>query len=696
FALFSQNAETVTLCLFGDDGEERRIELSDEFRSGDVWHVHVPGVAPGQRYGYRVSGPYRPSEGHRFNAAKLLSDPYARAISGKLSWDDSVYGYRRRDRWDDLQPDDRDNAPWVPKSVVIDPSFDWEDDAPPRIPWSETVIYEAHVKGLTRLLSEIPEAQRGTYAGLRHPATLRHLKNLGVTAVELLPVHAFIDDDFLVHRSLRNFWGYNTLGFFAPEARYSNGDDRGGQVRDFKETVKALHRAGFEVLLDVVYNHTAESNHLGATLSWRGIDNSVYYRLIKDEPRFYEDVTGTGNTVNLAHPHVLRMVMDSLRYWVEEMRVDGFRFDLAPTLAREEHAPVATSAFFRSVHQDPVLSRVKLIAEPWDIGHDGYLLGEFPAGWSEWNDQYRDSVRGFWRGDAHQIRELGFRLTGSADLFGAARRGPFASINFVVAHDGFTLEDVVSHERKNNWANGEENRDGSPVNVSANYGVEGLTADAALLAVRGRQKRNMLATLLLSQGVPMLCAGDELGRTQGGNNTAYCHDNEVSWVDWSPDGPDRTLADFVRRTIALRRAHPVFRRSRYFDGRPVAEGAAPEVMWLRPDGDEMTSEDWENPANRALGFCLLGEASRVIEEAGARPGETFFVGMNAEDHSTNFRLPRFPTKPDARWRLILDTCEDDGQPNRLVSEEGSLDLPGRALVVCQLVAQGADSVNHEV
>jgi len=654
FAVFSQHATRVELCLYDGPGrgnEFRRIEL--EAPHGPVWHVYLPGVRPGQRYGYRMHGPYRPDEGHRFNAAKLLIDPYAKAISGSVDWATPVYGHKQGHDATDLKPDRRDDAHGIPRSVVVDTSFDWQGDTRLATQWSKTVIYEAHVKGFTALHPDIPADERGTYRGLSNPAAIEYFKSLGMTAIELLPVQAFVDDDFLVRRGLRNYWGYNTIGFFAPEARYSRSDDLGGQVREFKEMVRTLHAAGLEVILDVVYNHTAEGGHMGPTLSFRGIDNSTYYRLFSDDPRFYRDVTGTGNTLNTAHPQVLKLVMDSLRYWVEEMHVDGFRFDLAPALAREEHDYSIMSGFFRAVHQDPVLSTVKLIAEPWDIGDGGYQLSSFPHDWSEWNDRYRDTTRRFWRGDRGMLAELGFRLTGSADLFYANRRGPVASINFVTAHDGFTMRDVVSYERKHNHANGEMNRDGSDHNWSWNSGVEGETADREVLRTRDRQIRNLLTTLFLSQGVPMLVAGDEYGRTQLGNNNAYCQDNELSWLRWDRTSEENDLTEFTRALVEIRRACETFRRGKFYSGQRSEGNPLADISWFRSDGKLMTPHDWSDPDRHAFAFRLISGCAESSSEAAGR--FAFFVAMNADTEAHRFQLPRRVNGSNGHWDVIVST-----------------------------------------
>jgi isoamylase len=657
FALFSENAERVELCLF--DGErETRLEVRDV--TAHVWHCYLPRVGPGQRYGYRVHGPYDPGSGHRFNPHKLLVDPYAKAIEGPVLWERAnVLPYVPSPADDaDLEADDEDDADAIPKCVVIDTAFDWEDDRPLRTPWPDTVIYEMHVKGFTRLRAEIRDDLRGTYAALASEPALAYLKELGVTAVELLPIHHIADEGFLRDRDLTNYWGYSSLGYFAPHALYAATGTRGEQVLEFKGMVKALHRAGIEVILDVVYNHTEEGNHLGPMLAFRGVDNRSYYRLVPEEPRFYMDFTGTGNSLNPVHPSVLRLIMDSLRYFVLECRVDGFRFDLASALAREFYDVDRLSTFFDTIHQDPVLSQVKLIAEPWDVGPGGYQVGNFPVLWAEWNGKYRDAVRDFWHGQG-SVGEFAQRLTGSADLYQSNGRDPFASINFVTAHDGFTLRDLVSYDRKHNEANGEGNRDGSDDNRSWNHGAEGPTEDPAVLAARARQQRNFLATLFLSQGTPMLLGGDELGRTQGGNNNAWCQDNEISWFDW--ESADRELLEFARRVIVLRREHPVFRRASFLSGDASYSGL-PDVWWFRPDGRRMTQRDWGNPAMRTLGVFLNGAEIRARTTRGERiEDDSFLLLLNAQAEPVVFTLParRF----GARWEVELATGEDvPGQP----------------------------------
>ncbi len=689
FALFSENATGVELCLFDEKDPARetaRVRLREV--TAHVWHGYVPGLKPGQLYGFRVDGPYEPQKGMRFNAMKLLLDPYAHAVAGKTGWTPEIFGYALGAPEEDLGRDERDSAAAIPKGVVVDPAFDWEDDRPLRTPWRRTVIYEAHVRGLTARHPEVPEELRGTYAGVTHPAIVRHLQELGVTALELLPVHDFVDDGYLLDKGLRNYWGYNTLNFFAPDARYSGSGDRGGQVREFKEMVKALHRAGIEVILDVVYNHTAEGNHLGPTLSFKGIDNTVYYRTVAEHPRFYMDYTGTGNSINARHPQVIKLVNDSLRYWVQEMHVDGFRFDLASTLAREEHGVDRLSSFFDVIHQDPVLSEVKLIAEPWDIGEGGYQVGNFPVLWTEWNGKYRDSVREYWRSDPGAVSEVAYRLTGSSDLYGDDGRKAYASINFVTAHDGFTLHDLVSYEHKHNDANGEDNRDGHDHNLSYNFGVEGPSDDPEVAAQREKQKRNFIATLLLSQGVPMLCGGDEMGRTQGGNNNAYCQDNEISWFDWELDEAGRDLLEFTRRAARLRREHPVFRRKHFFLGRHVRGSEMEDIQWLRPDGQDMTDDEWETPLVRSFGMLLAGDAMLEWDDDGERViDDSFLLLFNGAPEAVPFTLPATP-RP-ATWESVLDTARPDADPGEgAMLEVGAVvELPGRSLRVLRRVEQ---------
>jgi isoamylase len=648
FSVFSEVATKVELCLMDERGRERRVSLPEV--SAYCWHGYVPGVGPGQRYGYRVHGPYHPGRGERCNPSKLLVDPYAKAIEGRVRWDESVFGYRFSD------PDGRRNrknsARNVPWSVVVNPYFDWAHDRPPRREWHETVIYEAHVKGLTRLHPGVPPEKRGTYAGLAEPPIIEYLLGLGVTAVELMPVHQFIHDHYLDERGLRNYWGYNSIGFFAPHNEYSSSGERGAQVQEFKYMVKRLHEAGIEVILDVVYNHTAEGNHLGPTLAFRGLDNAAYYRLMPDEPRYCMDFTGTGNSMNMLHPHVMQLIMDSLRYWVVEMHVDGFRFDLAAALARELIEVDRLATFFHIIQQDPVISQVKLIAEPWDVGEGGYQVGNFPALWSEWNGKYRDTVRDFWRGAEATLGEFGYRFTGSSDLYGSTGREPFASINFVTAHDGFTLRDLVSYDHKHNDANGEDNNDGEGFNRSWNSGVEGDTDDPTVRALRAKQQRNLLATLFLSQGVPMLLMGDEVGRTQKGNNNAYCQDNELSWMRW--DDMDGELLAFTRRLIALRHGHPVFQRRRWFQGMSIRGTDRTDIGWFKPDGSEMTEEDWRVSFAKALGVFLNGQGILGRGTRGERlSDDDFYVLFNAHHEPLDFRIPE--TLGAAAWTVELDT-----------------------------------------
>ncbi|MEZ0093144.1 isoamylase [Streptacidiphilus sp. EB129] len=669
FAVFSEVAERVELCLLGEDGSETSVELreTDAF----VRHAYLPGVQPGQRYGFRVHGPYAPARGNRCNGAKLLLDPYAKAMSGTIDWDESVYGYHFGSP---EQRNDLDSAPHTMASVVVNPFFDWGNDRPPRTDYHRTVIYEAHVKGLTFLHPGIPEEIRGTYAGIAHPAVVEHLVKLGVTAIELMPVHQFVHDHRLVELGLANYWGYNTIGFFAPHGAYSSLGDRGQQVQEFKSMVKALHAAGIEVILDVVYNHTAEGNHLGPTLAFRGLDNSAYYRLAADR-RYYEDTTGTGNSLLMRHPHVLQLIMDSLRYWVTEMHVDGFRFDLAATLARQFHEVDRLSSFFDLVQQDPVVSQAKLIAEPWDVGEGGYQVGNFPPLWTEWNGQYRDTVRDLWRGDNAALAEFGSRLTGSSDLYQDDGRRPIASINFVTCHDGFTLRDLVSYNTKHNEANHEGNRDGESFNRSWNCGVEGDTDDPAVLALRARQQRNFIATLMLSQGVPMLSHGDEFGRSQGGNNNAYCQDSEISWVQWpsaaigpvrmsseadedTPEVEDHTaqLLEFTRHMVWLRRDHPVFRRRRFFHGRPVSgtHDDLTDIAWFTPGGEEMTDRDWSASFAKSLTVFLNGYAISEPDRRGGRiTDDSFLLLFNAGATGMDFTVP---INHGREWQVIVDTA----------------------------------------
>ncbi|HZQ78928.1 MAG TPA: glycogen debranching protein GlgX [Acidimicrobiia bacterium] len=656
FSLFSEVATGVDLCLFDEDGAEECIPLTEV--TALCWHGYLPNIGPGQRYGFRVHGPWDPAAGQRCNSAKLLLDPYAKAVEGQVEWDPAVFGYPLGG--DDMTADDRDSAPFVPKSVVTNPFFDWGVDRPPSTPWHETVVYETHVKGFTKLHPDVDEELRGTYAGLAHPAAIEHLKGLGVTAVELMPVHQFIQDHYLIEKNLRNYWGYNSIAFLAPHNEYAASGQRGEQVGEFKAMVRALHEAGIEVILDVVYNHTAEGNHLGPTLSLKGIDNAAYYRLVDDDSRYYMDYTGTGNSLNMRIPHTLQLVMDSLRYWVTEMHVDGFRFDLASTLARGLHEVDRLSAFFDIIQQDPVISQVKLIAEPWDVGEGGYQVGNFPPLWSEWNGKYRDTVRDFWRGESATLPEFASRITGSSDLYQSDGRHPSASINFVTAHDGFTLADLVSYNDKHNEANGEDNNDGESHNRSWNCGAEGETDDPEVRALRRRQQRNFLSTLFLSQGVPMLLGGDEMGRTQGGNNNAYCQDNEISWLDWKLLEDNADLVALTGRLAEFRRNHPVFHRRRWFQGRPIHGSDVTDIGWFSPDGSEMTEEDWDSGFAKSIGVFLNGEAIPDPDPRGEKiTDDSFLVLFNAHYENLPFTIP--DRDWGDRWVVVLDT---EGLPLR--------------------------------
>jgi isoamylase len=681
FSLFSEIAERVELCLFDDAGRETAITLPEV--DGFVWHGYLPNIGPGQRYGYRVHGPYDPGSGLRCNPHKLLLDPYAKAVDGKVDWHPSLFSYEfdRPDR-----RNDDDSAPFLPKAVVINPYFNWGTDRPPARPYNETVIYEAHVKGLTFLNRNIPLEMRGTYAGLSHPAMIEHFLKLGVTAVELMPVHQFVHDHSLRQRGLRNYWGYNTIGFLAPDAAYSSSGTSGQQVQEFKAMVRDLHEAGIEVILDVVYNHTAEGNHLGPTLSMRGIDNASYYRLVDGQPEYYMDYTGTGNTLNVRHPHTLQLIMDSLRYWVLEMHVDGFRFDLAATLAREFYDVDRLSAFFDLVQQDPTVSQVKLIAEPWDVGPGGYQVGNFPPQWTEWNGKFRDTVRDFWRGEPATLGEFAARISGSPDLYEHSSRRPVASINFVTAHDGFTLRDLVSYNEKHNEANGEGNRDGESHNRSWNCGVEGETDDLEILELRAQQRRNFLATLFLSQGVPMLLHGDETGRTQRGNNNGYCQDNDITWLDWAQ--VDEELLRFTTQVSQLRREHPVFRRRRFFDGRPVRRGAGaplPDIAWFTPDSREMSEEDWEAGFGKSVAVFLNGEGIPDRNARGERVvDDSFIMIFNAHDGSIDFTLP--PPEWGAKWEIVLDTATPQLAEPAPAAAQSLLTIEARSLCVLRRVS----------
>jgi glycogen operon protein len=652
FSVYSEVAERVELCLYDDAGEETRVVLPEI--DGFVWHGYLPGTMPGQRYGFRVHGPYEPGHGHRCNPAKLLLDPYSKAIEGSVRWNESLFSYQFADP---ARMNTDDSAPYMPKSIVINPFFEWGNDRPPRTPYHETVIYEAHVRGLTMRHPQVPEERRGTYAGLAHPAVIKHLQSIGATAVELMPVHQFVPEHALVARGLTNYWGYNTISYLAPHNAYSSSGQRGEQIQEFKAMVRALHNAGIEVILDVVYNHTAEGDHMGPTLSFRGIDNVAYYRLRDEDRRYYLDYTGCGNSLNVRSPHALQLIMDSLRYWVLDMHVDGFRFDLAAALARELHDVDRLSAFFDLIQQDPVISQVKLIAEPWDVGPGGYQVGNFPPLWTEWNGKYRDSVRDFWRGSARSLPEFASRLAGSSDLYATSGRRPVASINFATSHDGFTLTDLVSYNRKHNEDNGEGNRDGSDDNRSWNCGAEGPVEDPEIVRLRRRQRRNFLATLFVSQGVPMLLAGDEFGRTQNGNNNAYCQDNEISWIDWSLVKQEQGLLEFVHRLARLRRKHPVFRRRRFFHGRKVQDGTR-DIVWLTPSGTEMTDDDWHTGYAKSVAVFVNGDAITEPGPRGERISDSsFLLLINAHHENLTFALPGPAFGPG--WRLLLDTADED-------------------------------------
>ncbi len=692
FAIYAENAELIELCLFkalDDDSEDVKIVLKE--RTHHVWHIYLPGIRPGQLYGYRVSGPYKPEEGYRFNNNKLLLDPYAKAIAGKLQWHNSLFGYEIGHEDRDLSFSRTNSAPYLPKCVVVDDEFDWGDDESPDIPYHETIIYEAHVKGLTCLHPDIPEEICGTYAAIGHPVIVGYLKKLGITAIELMPVHQFIDDRHLVEKGLSNYWGYNTIGYFAPEVRYSSGDILGGQVKEFKQMVKDLHKAGIEVIIDVVYNHTAEGSELGPTLSFRGIDDLVYYRHTEDK-RYYMDYTGCGNTLNTRMPNVLRLIMDSLRYWIEEMHVDGFRFDLAATLARELHEVNRLGAFFDIIHQDPVISRVKLIAEPWDIGENGFQVGKFPPGWAEWNGLYRDCMRDFWRGEDSKLPEFAARFTGSSDLYQNDYRSPSASINFITAHDGFTLRDLVSYETKHNEANLDDNRDGSDDNKSCNYGHEGPVDDPVINEIRSRQQRNFILTLLLSQGVPMLYAGDEQGHTQHGNNNTYCQDSEMSWIRW--DEMDKPLLDFVKEVIAFRKSHPSFSRRRWFQGRPIRGIGVEDIAWFSADGQQMNDEKWNTGFAKSLGVFLNGLGLRCLNDNGEKmTDDNFYLLFNADVNPLEFKLP--PASFGDQWTIAFNTADMEKDHKELFEAEQMLTLAGRSIVILQSPNQGKDEMPPE-
>ena len=689
FAIYSENATAVDLCLFDDLGQDEQERIPVRECTGYVWHCYLPGMSIGQLYGYRIDGPYEPDKGLRFNASKLLIDPYAKAIAGEVDWNYPIFSYKLGDPAEDLVKCEADDAKGMPKGVVTAPRFDWKGDVQLRIPLHESVIYEVHVKGFSMQNPNVSESVRGTYLGVSAPSSIQYLKKLGVTTIELMPVHEFLQDKGLLDKGLANYWGYNTTNYFAPESRYCSTGDRGQQVLEFKTMVRELHRAGMEVILDVVYNHTSEGNHLGPTLSFKGIDNTTYYRTVADNQRFYMDYTGTGNTLNMRMPQVIKMVMDSLRYWVEEMHVDGFRFDLASTLARELHDVDRLSAFFDVINQDPVLSCVKLIAEPWDVGEGGYQVGQFPSLWAEWNGKYRDVVRRYWKGDDGQLAELGYRLTGSSDLYQRDGRRPSASINFITAHDGFTLNDLVSYNDKHNEANGEDNKDGSNDNHSWNHGVEGPTEDEAIIELREREKRNFLLTLLLSQGVPMICSGDEISRTQGGNNNAYCQDDEISWLDWDLDERKQALLTFTANLVALRRAHPNLRRRKYFQDRQISPTKSStqkvddlevqDITWFRPDGHEMTEEEWTAGWVRCLGLRLSGRTLNDVNEAGEPlKDDTYLICLNPHHEGIAFFLPT--CTQGCNWEVLVDT-RDAVPGEKPVEHDAPYDLIAHSSVV---------------
>jgi isoamylase len=679
FALFAENATKVELCFFdrNDPAKEiQKIKLTE--RTHQIWHACLPDCKPGDLYGYRVHGPYDPLNGHRFNPNKVLIDPYAKAISGTIQWSEALYGYEVGHPDQDLSFSKLDSAPYIPKSVVVDDTFDWEGVKGPKTPYHKSVIYETHVKGFTKQHPDIPEGIRGTYQAMAHPATIKYLRELGVTAVELMPIHHFISDHILQEKGLANYWGYNSIGFFAPDFRYATKGDLGEQVAEFKTMVKALHKAGIEVILDVVYNHTGEGNQMGPTLCFKGIDNAAYYRLT-DDKRFYMDYTGTGNTLNANLPNVLRLMMDSLRYWIQQMHVDGFRFDLAATLARELHEVDRLSSFFDIIHQDPIISQVKLIAEPWDIGEGGYQVGNFPPGWSEWNGKYRDCVRDYWRGADSMLGEFAARITGSPDLYQGDYRRPTASINFVTAHDGFTLHDLVSYNEKHNEANGENNNDGESHNRSWNCGVEGPTDDKAIVCLRDKQKRNFLATLLLSQGVPMLVAGDEFSRTQHGNNNAYCQDNEISWLDWN--NVDKPLLEFTKSLIEFRKSHPAFSRRRWFQGQPIKGVGIEDIAWFLPEGTEMTEEHWNTGFAKSLAVFLNGKGIHALGPKGEHiTDDSFYIIFNAHFEPLEYRLP--PAKYAKEWTKVIDTSENRIQEyGEIYQAEQVVKVESRALIL---------------
>jgi isoamylase len=685
FAIYADHASDVELCLFNDETDQSefiKIKLAE--RTHHIWHVYIPGLAPGQLYGYRVNGPFDPENGHRYNVNKLLIDPYAKGIAGVINWHDALFGYILGDEQEDLSFNEMDSAPFIPKSIVIDQAYDWDNEQPLDIPYHESIIYELHVKGFTNQHPDIPEEIRGTYAGLGHPVSVNYLKSLGVTAIELMPVHQFVNDRHLIEKGLSNYWGYNTIGFFSPDIRYAASSERGGQVLEFKNMVKAMHQAGIEVILDVVYNHTAEGNHMGPTLSFKGVDNQSYYRLTEDQ-RYYMDYTGTGNTLNANLPNVLRLIMDSLRYWITEMHVDGFRFDLAPALARELHAVNKLSAFFDIIHQDPVISQVKLIAEPWDIGEGGYQVGNFPHEWAEWNGKYRDCIRDYWRGADSMLGEFAQRFTGSPDLYQDDLRRPTASVNFITAHDGFTLHDLVTYNDKHNDANGEGNQDGERHNSSCNYGIEGETDDQQINLIRDRQKRNLLTTLFLSQGIPMLVAGDEFGRTQQGNNNAYCQDNEISWLNWVE--ADESLFAFTQQLIHLRKKHPVFCRRRWFQGMPIKGIGLEDIAWFLPEGMEMEEHNWKEDFAKSLAIYLNGQDLKSTGVHGEKiTDDNFYLMFNAHYEGLDYNLPN--ERYGVEWIKVLDTSIEGiiESPLRHFTGE-SIHVEGRSIVLLKQILQ---------
>jgi isoamylase len=695
FAIYSENCTGVDLCLFerpDADHEAIRVRMTES--TDNIWHVFLPEIRPGQLYGYRVYGPYEPGQGHRFNASKVLIDPYAKAISGKIEWGPEMFGYPLGDPKDDLKRDYRDNARNVPKSIVVDTSFAWGRERRLNIPLHESVIYETHVVGFSKLWDKVPEQLRGTYAGLASHAAIKYFKELGVTAVELLPIHEHVDEGFLLDKGLTNYWGYSSIGYFAPESSYSSKGTLGGQVADFKEMVRELHRAGLEVIVDVVYNHTGEGNHLGPTISFRGVDNAAYYRLVGNDRRFYMDYTGCGNTPNTLNPRVLQLISDSLRYWVTEMHVDGFRFDLASTLGREEHLVERSATFFDILLQDPVLSQVKLIAEPWDVGEGGYMVGNFPIPWSEWNGKYRDCIRRYWKGDDDTMAEFAYRITGSPDLYEHQGKRPFASINYVAAHDGFTLNDLVSYNEKHNEANGEANRDGDNNNNSWNCGVEGPTDDVEVNRLRRRQRRNLITTVLLSQGVPMILGGDEFGRTQQGNNNTYCQDSELNWFNWNWDDEGKSLFEFTRKLIRFRKDHPVFRRPKYFKGKRIFDLDVKDIMWFNPSGAEMNDQDWKNGFAKCLGMLVSGLTSAVRDQKGEPVRDnTFLLLCNAHYEPLTFILPG---REEIRWEVVLDTKSERGfvKSQKIMPAGDEIELIDRSLCLLKL-GEGDDRFARE-